>query len=129
MNSVRERTLVLRTSCPTVDRRVYPSRVMRIVGDRDAVLRVREGIVWLTFDKSRVTRPGGWDDYFLKPGQGIVLYKGDEVVLSAGGPRYGTALFDMEPIGAVAPPRPGIVARVLDGIAGLIPTPAGLAHA
>jgi hypothetical protein len=130
MNSVTQRTLYLRTSQRTVDRRVFPGRVMRIVSDSEAVLTAREGELWITFDKTTVTRPGPWGDYFLRPGQGIVLHQGDEVVLSSADARYGSALFDLVPIGGRAMPRqPSLASRLLSGIAALLPRPRGMAAA
>lgn len=130
MNSVTQRTLSLNTSRRTMDRRVFPGQVMRIVSDRDAVLTTREGMAWITFDKARVTRPGPWGDYFLEAGQGMVLHKGDEVVLSAADARHGSALFDLFPIGGVAmPARRGFAARALSFVGRLLPAPGGMVAA
>ncbi len=129
MNSVIQRTLVLHASRRTVDRRLFPGRVMRVIGDCEAVLTAREGMLWITFDESRVTRPGPWGDYFLKPGQGIVLHEGEQVVLSAADARHGSALFDMTPLGGREMPRRNLVGNLLSTLARWLPTPRGMAAA
>lgn len=130
MNSLTQRSLFLRTSRRTVDRRVFPGQVMRIVADREAVLTTREGQAWITFDKARVTRPGPWGDYFLLPGQGIVLHKGDEIVLSAADARHGSTQFDVFPIGGRdMPARRNIASRALALLGRLLPSPGGMVAA
>lgn len=58
------------------------------------------------------------------------LHKGDEVVLSSADARYGSALFDMVPLGGRAMPRrASLVSRVLSRIAGLLPGPGGMVAA
>ena len=93
------------TDIATRDRPVFPGKTLRVCADRPALLRARDGLLWVTFETTQETGTRRDWDYFLHRGQCMRLEPGESVVVGPSDARRGMASFDVEPIAMLRPSR------------------------